>query len=245
MKVDVTVSYHDRRRFWGRVAKGLLANRMAIKRVIVVHSRKWSGDWRPTAGMLPIETLEVPETRQRNFNIASVVNAGFKAADTRFVVHLDDDVVLMPGAIDAILADIQPFTLHNGLIAQVPDKTTWAKLEVFRPNEHKFTRDLTYPYGLATGCFFACHKGAFTDLGGWDEEMQFYGLQDAEFAMRWMAKYGYHACRLRSAVGLHLGEARSGMSEPPEGSYNRQVVELRLKELVGKRGPWRVKTVAG
>jgi N-acetylglucosaminyl-diphospho-decaprenol L-rhamnosyltransferase len=152
---------------------------------------------------------DVPLIRnERNTGFAAAANQGVRATDAPFVLLLNPDAVLQPGALDALQAalDAKPRAGAVGALVRNPDGTIqptrrrfpsiWQSIQhgllgIFRP-DNPGTRAYTLDDALLTelsrvdwvaGPAMAVRREAFEDVGGFDEAFFFF-VEDVDLCKR-------------------------------------------------------------
>src|SRR3990172_4164249 len=103
MKIDIAIGFYRGYDLWPLVLEGLERNRENINQVIVVNDEPWG---EPLVSSLPLKTFAFPE--HQGFGVSRVINKGFELAETEYVLHIDDDVLLTPNLIEVLLGSIEP-----------------------------------------------------------------------------------------------------------------------------------------
>ncbi len=228
MKVDLVVTFYRRSNLWEKVLWGIRQNAESISKVIVISDEPW-GEWLPyTFSGMP---LELSDHLHDGFGVSKSHNQGHDMARSRYVAHIDDDVVLSPGAITKNLKKVGVSRLIFGMLDEV--------VEDFDPDDPKFLRRdrglgkvaKEFPHFLARGGFFICHRDSYQHIGGWDQRMNEYGYQDYEFTLRWMQNFGLDSVYLCPGRGWHITDPkgenmeRRAAAESPTGTRFQSIYQ--------------------
>ncbi|NUS07148.1 MAG: glycosyltransferase, partial [Nonomuraea sp.] len=146
--------------------------------VIVVDDRKAGGP------------LELPDhvrvVRSGGRGPAAARNAGWRAADTPWVVFLDDDVIPRPGWVEAVWKDL----------VDLPDDVAGSqgRIEVPLPADRRPTDAERNTAGLSEASWvtadMAYRRAALEEAGGFDERFPRAYREDADLALR-VARAGH------------------------------------------------------
>jgi GT2 family glycosyltransferase len=198
---------------------------------------------------------EFPQVRvfrnAENAGFARAVNQGARHASGEYLLLLNPDGLLKPGAIDKLVA----FTRANpqyvicGGRTVTPDgdmdpKSCWgaptlwsvfcnsSMLSTLFPGSRlfdpealgSFKRDHARPVDIVTGCLLMASLADWQSLGGFDEAYFVYG-EDADLCMRATAKTG-RACAITPEAEMVHAVGASSASRPDK-------LELLLKGRIG------------
>lgn len=181
MKVDVAISFYKGRADWPLVARGLEQNLEHIARVIVVNDEPWEDDWRPELTDKPVECFDLPA--RDTCGISRCVNHGVFLASSEWVLHLDDDIFLPPGALATMIERIQTTSQVVSINLSYDEEIQEPGWEYFKPDPPIRAFDPS-PWNLGAGaCWLAYRKNFLTCP--WNEELTTYGNQDFEWILRW------------------------------------------------------------
>jgi N-acetylglucosaminyl-diphospho-decaprenol L-rhamnosyltransferase len=188
------------------------------KRVIVVDNASADGTAALVGGEFPDVTLvELAD----NVGFGRAVNAGVRIGEAEAIVLINNDVVVAPGFVDAIVAPLA--APHVGMVAgltTIPDtdlvdafgiELDRALLSYNRArNAHVGTPAgrLAMPSGGAA----AYRRVAWEAAGGFDEAFFAYG-EDVDLGLRLRA-LGWEAAEAPDARGVHLGGTTVGVDSP-------------------------------
>lgn len=142
----------------------------------------------------------------RNEGRARARNRGWRAASGRWVLFLDDDIVLRPGALAAhVDAQREREGAHLGTVVTAPEIIDSPLFEYLDtrgvakcvgqsevPARYLLTQNVSVP------------RAALEAIGGFDEEFGAYGFEDMEIAFRLEDQTGLKFYSLPSAVGEHV-----------------------------------------
>jgi N-acetylglucosaminyl-diphospho-decaprenol L-rhamnosyltransferase len=163
-----------------------------------------------------------------NLGFATAVNAGARLLATPYLVLLNPDTVVLPGALDALVefAQVNPqYSVYGGRTLR-PDGSTdpsscWAQASLwsltsfaigtstlfrrsalFDPESlGGWERDTVREVPIVTGCLLLARRADWERLGGMDERFFLYG-EDAEFALR-AQRLGMRAVIVPEATIIH------------------------------------------
>jgi len=209
MQVDVVIDYYRKQKTWPLVRAGLLANIDAIRSVIIVNDEPWTDDNmlesnEETRALLLVRLLD---HKHEGFGAHKSIRQGMEAADTEYVLHIDGDVVLAPGSIEANLEYAEPELIVYGTTHDVPHDVTvdmypdlpieredW-RLKGGHPKAFPDFRDLHW----------IMRKKDYFAVGGHDLEYKDYGLVDYDLGCRFMLRFGMEAYMIGPGEAYHIG----------------------------------------
>jgi N-acetylglucosaminyl-diphospho-decaprenol L-rhamnosyltransferase len=217
MTVDVVIPTWRARELLKRCLSALRAD-PSDKRVIVVDNASRDG----TAELVSEEFPEVTLVELRdNAGFGRAVNAGARAGDGEAIVLVNNDVLVEPGFVDAIVA---PLASPNvGMVAgltTIPDTNLVDAFGIeLDPALASYNRGRHAPVGSRTGRLAmpsggaaAYRRRAWEAAGGFDEALFAYG-EDVDLGLRLRA-LGWEAAEAPSARAVHLGGASAGLDSP-------------------------------
>jgi N-acetylglucosaminyl-diphospho-decaprenol L-rhamnosyltransferase len=225
--VDVTISIvnHESRE---TVLKSLAAlagdeARAASVEVIVVDNASSDGSVDAVRAAFP--DVEVVPRRQRA-GYGANHNVSLRRARGRYVLLLNDDVIVGPGAIDAMCRalDRQPEVAVAAPEVRTPrgdrEPTLWPRpsasldvrtaLRLGRAREVRPGSDT--PAGWATGCALMVRRDAVVALGGFDEGYFMYS-EEIDLCTR-LHDAGHRVVQVGEATVVHEGQASTGLESP-------------------------------
>lgn len=139
-------------------------------------------------------------------------NFGVRHTNGKYVLLLNDDIFLDPGAVAALKNEMVPGV---GLVAHLlryPDGTIYHAGKRRAPGQRgwghidyrKFLPSITEPTEMENVCGASVlvRRSAFYDIGGFDEDFFIYA-EDDDFCLR-MRKAGYRIIYTPKASGIHL-----------------------------------------
>ena len=140
------------------------------------------------------------------------VNFGARHSNGRYLLLLNDDIFLDPGAVDAMKSEMVP---QVGLVAHLlryPDGTIYHAGKRRAPGQRgwghidyrKHLPTITEPTEMENVCGASVlvDRRAFYDIGGFDEDFFIYA-EDDDFCLR-MRRAGYRIVYTPRASGVHL-----------------------------------------
>jgi N-acetylglucosaminyl-diphospho-decaprenol L-rhamnosyltransferase len=214
---DVVIPTWRARELLGRCLSALRADR-SPKAVIVVDNASHDGTVELVHEEFPEVTLvELPD----NVGFGRAVNAGVRAGKGDAIVLVNNDVLVAPGFVDAIVAP-----LAAPAVGMVAGLTTIPETDLVDAFGIELDRGLlTYnrarhaPVGAAAGRLAmpsggaaAYRRAAWEAAGGFDEALFAYG-EDVDLGLRLRA-LGWEAAEAPAARGVHLGGKTTGVGSP-------------------------------
>jgi N-acetylglucosaminyl-diphospho-decaprenol L-rhamnosyltransferase len=217
MTADVVIPTWRAREMLRRCLLALHAD-PSPKQVIVVDNA--SAD-----GTVELVRKEFPEVAlvelQENVGFGRAVNAGAEAGGGAAIVLVNNDVLVAPGFVDAIVAP-----LASPAVGMVAGLTTMPDTELVDGFGIELDRTLAAynrarkalvgtPAGrlaMPSGGAAAYRRRAWEAVGGFDEALFAYG-EDVDLGLR-MRAAGWEAAEAPSARGVHLGGATAGVDSP-------------------------------
>jgi N-acetylglucosaminyl-diphospho-decaprenol L-rhamnosyltransferase len=188
------------------------------KRVIVVDNASADGTAELVRSEHPEAMLvELPE----NVGFGRAVNAGVRAGEGDAIVLLNNDVLVEPGFVSAIVAP-----LESPGVGMVAGLTTIPETDLVDGFGIELDRGLaTYNRGrrspvgaprgrlaMPSGGAAAYRRSAWESAGGFDEALFAYG-EDVDLGLR-LRSLGWEAAEAPEARGVHLGGASTGVDSP-------------------------------
>ena len=217
MKIDIAIGFYRGYDLWPLVLEGLERNRENINQVIVVNDEPWG---EPLVSSLPLKTFAFPE--HQGFGVSRVINKGFELAETEYVLHIDDDVLLTPNLIEVLLGSIEPglLVMPNAREVGLEEAKAMATENDTKPIQTRVAklcngRTFAPPWFQITGTIYLAKRNEFLECQ-WNEDMQDYGGQDYEWAIRWFCQ-GKGIKRTKNIVPV---VAREKKKQFEEGSTN-------------------------
>jgi N-acetylglucosaminyl-diphospho-decaprenol L-rhamnosyltransferase len=211
---DVVIPTWRARELIERCLSALRADR-SPKRVIVVDNASGDGTAELVREQFPEVTLvELPE----NLGFGRAVNAGVRAGEGDAVVLVNNDVIVGPGFVDAIVA---PLASPNvGMVAGLTTIPETELVDAFGIELDRalasYNRARRAPVGtpagrlaMPSGGAAAYRRGAWEAVGGFDEALFAYG-EDVDLGLR-LRLLGWEAAEAPAARGVHLGGASAGV----------------------------------
>lgn len=224
--VSIVIVSYNSGAFIGDCLESVRAARRTVEQQVIVvdNASKDDGVARIRAGFPDVDLLEPGG----NLGFAAGVNYGVRHARGEFVLLLNPDTVLRPGAVDEIVAFARRHPAHGlyGGRTLRPDRslepsscwgepTLWSMAmfalgvsTVFPRNRWldpeslgDWQRDTVREVGIISGCFLLVPRAVWDELGGFDERYFMYG-EDADLAMRARAR-GYRPVICPTAELVH------------------------------------------
>lgn len=175
------------------------------------------------AGVIPDGVMKHPKIRYVSKPLSGIgfgrnVNFGFRHTTGKYVLVLNDDVYLDPGAVAAMAQCLSPKVGLVGMFTRYPDGRIYHAGKVRDPNGgigfphidlHKYHGRIKEPVEMenTNGASILCSRKAFYDIGGFDEGYMFYA-EDDDLCMR-MRLNGWSVWYQPHATGIHDGHQES------------------------------------
>jgi N-acetylglucosaminyl-diphospho-decaprenol L-rhamnosyltransferase len=188
------------------------------KRVIVVDNASGDGTAELMREQYPEVTLvELSE----NLGFGRAVNAGVRAGEGDAIVLVNNDVLVAPGFVDAIVAPLGSPTV--GMVAGLTTIPETNLVDAFGIELDRalagYNRARRAPVGtpagrlaMPSGSAAAYRRDAWEAAGGFDDALFAYGEDvDLGLRLRWL---GWEAAEAPAARGVHLGGASAGVDSP-------------------------------
>ena len=217
MTADVVIPTWRARELLERCLSALQGDR-SLKRVIVVDNGSRDGTTELVRERFPDVTLvELPD----NVGFGRAVNAGVRAGEGDAIVLLNNDVLVAPGFVDAIVAP-----LAAPAVGMVAGLTTIPETELVDAFGIELDRALVSynrarrapvgtpagRLGMPSGGAAAYRRAAWEAADGFDEALFAYG-EDVDLGLR-LRSLGWQAAEAADARGVHLGGATAGVDSP-------------------------------
>lgn len=232
----VIVSYNTRERTLACL-RSVIAHPAGVPtEIIVVDNASADG----TAEAIERELPGVSVIRSGgNLGFARAVNLGVDYANARYVLLLNPDTIVLPGALLALLAfarahpehgiyggrtlredgSLDPSscwgapTLWSLTSFALGLSTAFAGSRVFDPESlGDWQRDTVREVPIVTGCLLLVPRATFLQIGGMDRRYFLYG-EDAEFSLR-AARHGLRPVIVPEAQIIHAVGASTGSRGP-------------------------------
>jgi GT2 family glycosyltransferase len=197
----------------------------------------------------PARVVALPENR----GYGPAVNAGAAAARGDYLLVLNDDVRLDPGAVAALRGRFPDRTLfaavptiRSPLAACGDEGGKTGRFEAGLLEIHEVAADRDHPTLYPVGCCFLCPRAAFLDLEGYDDAYAPFFFEDVDLGYRAWAR-GWRTMHVPEAVCDHEGSAtlkeRRTLEERERISFRNRVLfhlrNLRDPDLrAGSLGAW-------
>jgi GT2 family glycosyltransferase len=188
------------------------------KRLIVVDNASGDGTAALVRDEFPEVTLvELPD----NVGFGRAVNAGVRVGDGEAVVLINNDVLVAPGFVDAIVAPLA--TPAVGMVAGLTTIPDTDLVDAFGIELDRalvsYNRARHAPVGtragrlaMPSGGAAAYRRTAWEAAGGFDEAFFAYG-EDVDLGLR-LRSLGWEGAEAAAARGVHLGGATTGVDSP-------------------------------
>ncbi len=146
------------------------------------------------------------------FRIAKSKNMGIKAANGKYFVSLEGDVVPNFGLLKAYAENVAPNRIIFGVrhdVTRLPEKLDFTMLDRMVISKDWRTANLeklntiSNPWRLCSGCNVLFPTDKLREVGGWNEEFKHYGIDDYEVCLR-MIMAGCEIMYLPEAYGYHV-----------------------------------------
>ncbi len=148
----------------------------------------FAADYAATCSRLNVQYVHL-YTEGRPWNKSHALNAAARLVTTKYYVLCDLDLIIDQAPLTYILKDVQPRTLyHYPRIYDVHPRTTKQCFYFGR-----WVKQLITGHDVGTnfpGGFQFLETAAFTELNGYDEEIEYWGCEDADWLNR-LKKSGY------------------------------------------------------
>lgn len=214
MKVDVVIPFYRQEQHLPDVLRALEANAEQINRVIFVNDEETPRPALPS--ILDILWLDHPHTA---FGLSKSANQGIAAATTDYVLLIEGDELLAPGA----LAEM--FTFLTSDIRLMAGRKRYLDPVALQDGEHKFIEEdhrlnlmqdpkweASRPWVFFSGGNLLIHRESHLQISGFNEEYG-YGFHDYDYACRMMLAFGRDCCRFGVGEVWHIGSGK-GRAQP-------------------------------
>jgi N-acetylglucosaminyl-diphospho-decaprenol L-rhamnosyltransferase len=214
---DVVIPTWRARELLARCLSALRAD-PSPKRVIVVDNASGDGTAKLVSDEFPEATLvELPD----NLGFGRAVNVGVQAGEGGAIVLVNNDVLVTPGFVDAIVAPLA--SPRVGMVAGLTTIPETGLVDGFGIELDRalaaYNRARQEPVGtpagrlaMPSGGAAAYRREAWEAVGGFDEELFAYG-EDVDLGLR-MHALGWQAAEAPAAQGVHLGGATAEVDSP-------------------------------
>ena len=186
--VSVVVITHNEGERLTRTVHQLLATAPPDAEVVVVDDCSTDASCDALGELFPDVSLVRPKTRQ---GIAGSRNVGAARTRSRNLVFSDAHIDPLPGWPDALLTalDRPGAGVAAPAVAAIGDPAACGYGMTWRDAARNMTwlpRQAEQPYAVpfAAGMFLACRRDFFDECGGFDEGLEGWGSEDAEFRLR-------------------------------------------------------------
>ncbi len=223
-----------------------LAAQQPPARTFVVDNASGDGTIERVRERFPaVQTIELAENR----GFGAGVNAGASAGDGEAIVLVNDDVEIVDGCIEALLAPLRA----DARCAMVAGMTTIpgsdavdgfgieldVTLAAYNRLRHRAPHEPHGRLAMPSGGLAAYRRAAFEQVGGFDERLFAYG-EDVDLGLR-LRIAGWTAAEAPAARGIHEGGASVGVGSPRQRElfgFARGFVLARYG-VVHTRAAWR------
>jgi N-acetylglucosaminyl-diphospho-decaprenol L-rhamnosyltransferase len=240
---DVVIPTWRARELLDRCLRALAAD-PSPKRVIVVDNASGDGTSDMVREAFPDVVLVQLE---ENVGFGRAVNAGVLAGEGEAIVLVNNDVLVEPGFVDAIVA---PFASPRvGMVAGLTTIPGSGLVDAFGIELDRglaaYNRARHAPVGspagrlaMPSGGAAAYRRSAWEAAGGFDEALFAYG-EDVDLGLRLRAM-GWEAAEAPAARGVHLGGASAGVDSPLQrelAGFSRGFLLRRYGILASRAAP--------
>jgi GT2 family glycosyltransferase len=164
-----------------------------------------------------VTLVELPD----NLGFGRAVNAGVRAGEGDAIVLVNNDVLVAPGFVDAIVAPLA--SPRVGMVAGLTTIPETNLVDAFGIELDRalasYNRARRAPVGtragrlaMPSGGAAAYRREAWETAGGFDEALFAYG-EDVDLGLR-LRSLGWEAAEAPAARGVHLGGASAGVDSP-------------------------------
>jgi N-acetylglucosaminyl-diphospho-decaprenol L-rhamnosyltransferase len=214
---DVVIPTWRARDLLARCLSALRAD-LSPKRVIVVDNFSRDG----TAELVRTEFSEVTLVQlPDNLGFGQAVNAGVAAGEGEAIVLINNDVLVAPGFVDAIVSPLASSTV--GMVAGLTTIPDTDLIDAFGIELDRalatYNRARRKPVGtpagrlaMPSGGAAAYRREAWDAAAGFDEALFAYG-EDVDLGLR-LRSMGWDAAEAPAARAVHLGGASAGVDSP-------------------------------
>jgi len=178
-------------------------------REVIVTAEAYS---RVPEGALRHERIRYVRTGAAQIGYGRNVNFGARHSNGRFLLLLNDDVFLDPGAVDRMVAEMVPGVGMVAHLLRYPDGTIYHAGKTRSPGMrgwghidlHQLNPTIKAPTELENCCGASVlvRRGAFYRIGGFDEDFFIYA-EDDDFALR-IRRDGWRIIYTPHATGIHM-----------------------------------------
>jgi GT2 family glycosyltransferase len=215
--VDVVIPTWRARDLLRRCLSALRADHSS-KRVTVVDNASGDGTCELVRDEFPeVALVELPE----NMGFGRAVNAGVRAGLGEAIVLINNDVVVAPGFVEAIVAPLA--APHVGMVAGLTTIPDTDLVDAFGIELDRallsYNRARNAPVGtpagrlaMPSGGAAAYRRAAWEAACGFDEAFFAYG-EDLDLGLR-LRSLGWDAAEAPTARAVHLGGATAGVDSP-------------------------------
>ena len=214
MKLDVVIAWYAQEDLWPLVAWGLNENRESIHRVLIVNDARWT----PAQRALLLATMAtydafpkhvLLEHKHEEFGSHRSIRQGAQHVNTGWWVHIDGDIILAPGSLEALSNKPERGIMRCGVMHDVRrdlQVSDLANCPIERADK-RLDKDVCDWVDVRDGYIFS-HAQDYFAIGGHDLLYPDYGCCDYDIAMRWMMHFGEETIEMApDAISYHLGGA--------------------------------------
>lgn len=148
----------------------------------------------------------------KGFRLAKSKNNGISAAEGKYFVSLEGDVVPHPTLLEEYEKVMDDKTIALGVrhdIEMFPEELDFEKYDSyvvqrdFRIPQLRQIEKIYNPWRLCSGCNVCFPTDKLKEVGGWNEDYEHYGYDDYEVCLR-MVMAGCEIIACEEAYGYHL-----------------------------------------
>ncbi len=180
--------------------------------------------------IIPREALKHPKVRyvqtpQRHIGYGRNANFGARHTNGKYLLLMNDDCFLDPGAVDALRAEMKPGVGAVAHFLRYPNGQVYYAGKVRSPgmrgwghvSHRQWQPEITQVLDMENlcGCSVMVRREAFYQIGGFDEDFFCYAEDDA--FMLSLRKAGWRLTYTPHATGIHMeGQSTQKIGQPNE-----------------------------
>ncbi len=175
----------------------------------------------------------IVRSNDSNVGFGTACNIGARSASQPFLLFLNPDAQLQPGALQHLLAAAEAHpeaAAYNPRILDAEGNPSWRRrsrlLSPALNAKLKVRPQASCDLEMITGAALFCRAAAFWEIGGFDENIFLY-CEDDDLAVRFR-QHGYRLRHVHEAVVMHSGDA----SSPPSPEVTRFKSYHHMKSII-------------